>query len=51
METKEIRLTVSEKLRDLRYKNGETLNVVAKQVDIAPSTLSNYENDVTFPKH
>lgn len=45
----EIDLTVGEKLADLRKSRGMTLNDVAEQSGLSPSTISDYENDTYRP--
>jgi transcriptional regulator with XRE-family HTH domain len=50
MSSKKIRLTIGEKLKDLRAIKGGTQIEAANAVGISDSSISNYENDVTFPK-
>ena len=40
-----IRLTLQEKLRDLREERGLKLEELSKQIGISKSALSQYEND------
>lgn len=42
------KLTTGEKLKDLRVERHLKLDELSKEVHIAPSTLSNYENDENY---
>lgn len=42
-------LTLGERLRDLRSELGVTIGAAAKEIDISPSSLSDYENDEKLP--
>ena len=42
--------TIGDTLKELRAAKGKTLAEVARDLDITPSALSNYENNIRVPR-